>query len=223
MALAVGSRAVLRALAQPGPGRHHGVGLAGCAAVGAARPGADRRASAGGPGVLGFLVLALGMLPAAWIAGRVDRLPLPVASAERRTNRPAPPCGARSAAAFMVMTAAYFVCGMQLPVHRHPSAVLSRDLRHGPDAQRSGAGGDRRCSTCSADCSSAGPADAGPSSAFWAASTSRRSIVLGWYFLLPPTPFSTLVFAARMGFCGWASGRWWRARWPRCSACAGRR
>ena len=27
-------------------------------------------------GVLGFLVLALGMLPAAWIAGRVDRLPL---------------------------------------------------------------------------------------------------------------------------------------------------
>jgi predicted MFS family arabinose efflux permease len=27
-----------------------------------------------------------------------------------------------------------------------------------------------------------------------------RSIVLGWYFLSPPTPASTLVFAALMGF-----------------------
>ena len=27
-----------------------------------------------------------------------------------------------------------------------------------------------------------------------------RSIVLGWYFVLPPTPLSTLVFAACMGF-----------------------
>jgi predicted MFS family arabinose efflux permease len=27
-----------------------------------------------------------------------------------------------------------------------------------------------------------------------------RSIVLGWYFILPPTPASTLVFAALMGF-----------------------
>ena len=33
-------------------------------------------------GVLGFLVLALGMLPAAWIAGRVDRLPVPAGPAE---------------------------------------------------------------------------------------------------------------------------------------------
>jgi predicted MFS family arabinose efflux permease len=27
-----------------------------------------------------------------------------------------------------------------------------------------------------------------------------RSIVLGWYFVLPPTPASTLIFAALMGF-----------------------
>jgi predicted MFS family arabinose efflux permease len=27
-----------------------------------------------------------------------------------------------------------------------------------------------------------------------------RSIVLGWYFILPPSPASTLVFAALMGF-----------------------
>jgi predicted MFS family arabinose efflux permease len=27
-----------------------------------------------------------------------------------------------------------------------------------------------------------------------------RSIVLGWYFMLPPTPATTLVFAALMGF-----------------------
>jgi predicted MFS family arabinose efflux permease len=27
-----------------------------------------------------------------------------------------------------------------------------------------------------------------------------RSIVLGWYFVLPPTPLGTLVFASAMGF-----------------------
>jgi len=27
-----------------------------------------------------------------------------------------------------------------------------------------------------------------------------RSVVLGWYFMLPPTPASTLAFAALMGF-----------------------
>jgi len=44
-----------------------------------------------------------------------------------------------------------------------------------------------------------------------------RSIALAWYFTLPPTPATTLLFGAIMGFCGWASDRWWRVPWPKCS------
>ena len=35
-----------------------------------------------------------------------------------------------------------------------------------------------------------------------------RSAVLGWYFVLPPTPTGTLVFAAAMGFLWLGVGRW---------------
>src|SRR5262245_10235727 len=66
-------------------------------------------------GVLGFLVLALGMLPAAWIAGRIDRLPQS-ATAVHQARESARDALRRALAngPFMVMTAAYFVCGMQL-------------------------------------------------------------------------------------------------------------
>ncbi|CAN5342458.1 MFS transporter [soil metagenome] len=65
-------------------------------------------------GVLGFIVLGLIIVPAAWFAGRVDRLPVPPAlpgieSDVRKVMRQAlshPP--------FVVMSLAYFVCGMQL-------------------------------------------------------------------------------------------------------------
>ena len=49
-------------------------------------------------GVIGFLVLALGMLPAAWLAGRVDAVPLPRQEAATdisgrwRCGWPAPAC-----------------------------------------------------------------------------------------------------------------------------------
>jgi len=35
-----------------------------------------------------------------------------------------------------------------------------------------------------------------------------RSIALAWYFTLPPTPATTLLFGASWAFCGWALGRW---------------
>ena len=67
------------------------------------------------PAAIGFVVLSLVMLPAAWYAGRVDKIPLP--QARRRRNRRL--FGRRAAIAsatppFVVMTGAYFVCGMQL-------------------------------------------------------------------------------------------------------------
>src|SRR5258705_2341573 len=56
------------------------------------------------------------MLPAAWFAGRVDKVPLPP-----RTSDDIPDTSAVVAtkiafgnASFVVMTLAYFVCGMQL-------------------------------------------------------------------------------------------------------------
>src|SRR5207302_5642590 len=67
-------------------------------------------------GLAGFVVLALAMIPAAWIAGRVDRIPLPKASPEDIGNTSAGVAAkiAFGNASFVVMTCAYFVCGMQL-------------------------------------------------------------------------------------------------------------
>ena len=73
-------------------------------------------------GVLGFAVLAAFMLPAAWVAGRTDRQPLPPAATGadgqalvngldglRATQAV---LAALRTAPFLVMAAAYFVCGM---------------------------------------------------------------------------------------------------------------
>jgi len=50
-----------------------------------------------------------------------------------------------------------------------------------------------------------------------------RSLALGWYFFLPPTPATTLLFGAIMGSSGSVSARWSQAPSPRCSGCNGRR
>ena len=151
-------------------------------------------------GVLGFLVLALGMLPAAWIAGRVDRLPLPAGSTElRQDSAKAALLRAFKSPSFLVMTAAYFVCGMQLLfIATHLPAYLA---------------------ICGMDptLSAQALAAIGLFNVFgglffgWAGGRwsklgllggiyIARSIVLGWYFVLPPTPLGTLVFASAMGF-----------------------
>ena len=67
-------------------------------------------------GVAGFAILALVMLPAAWIAGRADKVPLPppaAGSADGGTGRQAVH-QALHHVPFLVMSGAYFVCGMQL-------------------------------------------------------------------------------------------------------------
>jgi predicted MFS family arabinose efflux permease len=146
-------------------------------------------------------VLALGMLPAAWIAG--GRLPVPAFS-PALTDRPDPLQGGLRASAFasapfLVMTAAYFVCGMQLLfITTHLPSYLA---------------------ICGMDPTLSAEALAmiGLFNVFgglffgWAGGRwsklallggiyISRSIVLGWYFLLPPTPATTLIFASLMGF-----------------------
>ena len=152
-------------------------------------------------GLLGFLTLIIFMLPAAWIAGRVDRLAPPTPAAGD-ISAASPRIALRAALrnpSFLVMTAAYFVCGMQLLfITTHLPSYLA---------------------ICGMDPSlSAGALGAialfnvfGSLFFGWAGGQwsklgllggiyIARSIVLACYFVMPPTPASTLVFASAMGF-----------------------
>lgn len=150
-------------------------------------------------GVAGFVVLALLIVPAAWFAGRVDRLPAP------------PPVQGDDAGAwtiamqalkhppFAVMTLAYFVCGMQLVfLTTHlPSYLDLCGLDPMLSAQALGVIG--------------GFNVLGSLFFGWAGGRWNKLVLLGgiytlrsfglaWYFLADATPANTLVFAAIMGF-----------------------
>jgi predicted MFS family arabinose efflux permease len=152
-------------------------------------------------GVAAFTVLALAMLPAAWSAGRVDRLPLPPAPAQR-----APDQSARQALRlalghrpFVVMSLAYFVCGMQLVfLTTHLPAYL--DLC-GMDPMLSA-----KALGLIGGFNVLGSLFFG-----WAGGRWPKQVLLGmiyllrsaavvWYFHTLPTIESTLVFASIMGF-----------------------
>ena len=149
-------------------------------------------------GVLSFFVLALGMLPAAWFAGRVDTV-APTANEMGETSIKGALRAAVSRAPFLVMTGAYFVCGMQLLfITTHlPSylAICGMDPMLG--AQALGVIGVFNV---------VGSLFFGWAGGRWSKLVLlgliyiSRSMVLGWYFILPPTPASTLVFSALMGF-----------------------
>ena len=152
-------------------------------------------------GVFGFLVLALGMLPAAWIAGRIDRLALPAAGANP-SGQASPKAALRSALTnppFLVMTGAYFVCGMQLLfISTHlPSYLAICGMDPALSAEALGAIGLFNVF---------GGLFFGWAGGRWSKLALlggiyiARSLVLGWYFMLPPTPGSTLLFASLMGF-----------------------
>jgi predicted MFS family arabinose efflux permease len=152
-------------------------------------------------GVFGFLVLALGMLPAAWIAGRIDRLALPAAGTNP-SGQASPKAALRSALTnppFLVMTGAYFVCGMQLLfISTHlPSYLAICGMDPTLSAEALGAIGLFNVF---------GGLFFGWAGGRWSKLALlggiyiARSLVLGWYFMLPPTPGSTLLFASLMGF-----------------------
>ena len=152
-------------------------------------------------GLLGFLVLTLGMLPAAWIAGRVDRLLLPAAAAGQIGDvsaREALVAAARNLP-FLVMTGAYFVCGMQLLfITTHlPSYLAICGMDPPLGAQALGA---------IAVFNVFGSLFFGWAGGRWnklallGGIYIARSIVLAAYFFVPPTQASTLAFASLMGF-----------------------
>jgi predicted MFS family arabinose efflux permease len=152
-------------------------------------------------GLAGFVVLALLMIPAAWYAGRVDRIPLPKPADDEIDNSSASVATriAFSNASFVVMTGAYFVCGMQLVfLTTHlPSYLAICGMDPMLSAQTLGMIG--------------GFNVLGSIFFGWAGQRWNklallggiyifRSIALAWYFTLPPTPATTLLFGAIMGF-----------------------
>ena len=152
-------------------------------------------------GLAGFVVLSLAMIPAAWLAGRVDSIPLPKATAEDIGDTSAG-VAARIAfgnASFVVMTCAYFVCGMQLVfLTTHlPSYLAICGMDPMLSAQTLGMIGGFNV---------LGSVFFGWAGQRWNKLALLggiyivRSIALAWYFTLPPTPATTLLFGAIMGF-----------------------
>jgi predicted MFS family arabinose efflux permease len=152
-------------------------------------------------GLAGFVILAIAMIPAAWFAGRVDAVPLPKPSGDDIGDSSAGTAVklAFGNASFVVMTCAYFVCGMQLVfLTTHlPSYLAICGLDPMLSAQTLGMIG--------------GFNVLGSIFFGWAGQRWNklallggiyifRSIALAWYFTLPPTPASTLLFGAIMGF-----------------------
>jgi predicted MFS family arabinose efflux permease len=152
-------------------------------------------------GLAGFVVLSLALLPAAWFAGKVDQIPLPPRAPDQIADTSAG-AAARIAfgnASFVVMTCAYFGCGMQLVfITTHlPSYLAICGMDPMLSAQTLGVIGGFNV---------LGSLFFGWAGERWnklallGAIYFFRSLALAWYFMLPPTPATTLVFGAIMGF-----------------------
>lgn len=149
-------------------------------------------------GVAGFFLLGLAMLPAAWAAGRVDKVPLPPARDDATTAGAAFGLAMRHGP-FLIMSGAYFICGLQLVfLTTHlPSYLQLCGMDPMLAAQALAAIGGFNV---------LGSLFFGWAGGRWSKPALlggiyvMRSLVLAWYFAVPPTPESTLVFASLMGF-----------------------
>jgi len=150
-------------------------------------------------GVAGFLILGLAMLPAAWIAGRVDREPPPAATAGEAANLSEALRRAMTHTPFLVTSGAYFVCGLQLVfLTTHLPSYLALC---GQDPMLSA-----KALAAIGAFNVLGSLFFGWAGGRWNKGVLLgglylvRSVVLGLYFLWPPTEASTIVFASVMGF-----------------------
>jgi predicted MFS family arabinose efflux permease len=152
-------------------------------------------------GLVGFVILSLGLIPAAWFAGGIDKIPMPKVSSDDISDVSAG-SAAKAAfgnASFVVMTCAYFVCGMQLVfVSTHlPSYLAICGMDPMLSAQTLGVIGGFNI---------LGSLFFGWAGQRWnkmallGAIYILRSMVLAWYFILPASPATTLLFGAMMGF-----------------------
>jgi predicted MFS family arabinose efflux permease len=140
------------------------------------------------------------MLPAAWTAGMIDKIVLPDQSADpAETSAKAALCSALTTAPFLVMTGAYFVCGMQLLfITTHlPTylAICGMDPMLGAEAL-----GIIGCSNVLGSIFFGWAGGRWSKPALLGMIYTLRSLGLCAYFMAPPTELSTLVFAGVMGF-----------------------
>ncbi|WP_198370254.1 MFS transporter [Roseomonas rosulenta] len=198
MALAVASRPVPAALRSTALGM---VSAAGSVGALIAAPIGQMLAEGWGwrAGVIGFLVLGLAMAPAAWIAGRVDALPLPPLAKGESPRMGVALRQAMTHVPFLVMAGAYFVCGLQLVfLTTHLPSYLALC---GQDPMLSA-----KALGTIGGFNVLGSLFFGWAGGRWNKGALLggiylvRSLVLGLYFAWPPSEASTLVFAAIMGF-----------------------
>ena len=151
-------------------------------------------------GALCFFVLALVMIPAAWLAGEVDRMAPPDGRGAIDGNSAfdALRLAAREPS-FVLMSCAYFVCGMQLIfITTHLPAYLEIC---GMDPMLSA-----KALGVIGGFNVLGSLFFGWAGGRWnklallGVIYVLRSLVVSWYILTPPTPASTLVFSALIGF-----------------------
>jgi MFS family permease len=152
-------------------------------------------------GVVGFVALACIMVPAAWIAGRADKIPepppLPGGVDDRSAGQAA--MSALKNGPFMVIAIAFFVCGLQLVfLTTHlPTYLALCGMDPMLSAEALGVIGGFNV---------LGSLFFGWAGGRWNKLVLlgmvyiSRSLILGAYFYWPATPASTLVFAALMGF-----------------------
>ena len=146
-------------------------------------------------GVLFFLVLALMMLPAGFWAGGADRLP--GMGAPKTTMREMIGQAARHRP-FLVMSGAYFVCGLNLvfltthlPTYL---AICGQDPMLSAEALAVIGG-----MNCIGSLAAGWLGGRYPKHVLLGLLYILRAMVFTAYFVMPPTPASTLVFAAAMG------------------------
>jgi MFS family permease len=146
-------------------------------------------------GVLLFLVLAVAMLPASFGAGGADRIAAPAGA---RTTMRAAIGEAMRHRRFLVMSGAYFVCGLNLIFLTTHLPTYLAICGQSPmlSAEALAVIGGMNC--------------VGSFLAGWLGGRYPKHILLGLlyilralvftaYFAMPPTPASTLLFAAAMG------------------------
>jgi MFS family permease len=146
-------------------------------------------------GVVFFLLLAIAMMPAAFVAGAVDAMPAPV---EHRATMREVVVQAFRSRRYLVMSGAYFVCGLQLiflTTHLpNYLEICGQDPMLGATALATIGGVNILGSWCAGWLGGRYP-----KYILLGLLYMSRSCVLAIFFMIPPTPTTTLVFAAAMG------------------------
>jgi predicted MFS family arabinose efflux permease len=141
------------------------------------------------------------LIPATWFAGKVDKVPVPRSSGEQIDDVSASVAvkAAFARPQFVVMASAYFVCGMQLLfISTHLPSYLELC---GMDPMLSA-----KALGLIAIFNVFGSIFFGWAGGHWPKLALlgmiyvARSLIIGWYFLALPTPETTVIFAASMGF-----------------------